>query len=172
MAAQKESPRREVHPRGDQKATTTNRSYSSQSTPLELLQQRLERLRYRGDGKWAACCPAHDDSDPSLSIRECGDGTILLHDFGGCATPEILAAIGLEFRDLFPQSPGRSNGARRSGLSPKRRRELEEALENERLIVRIVEADLRAKRATRSDVEKAGGSLERIWKIRGLLRNG
>jgi hypothetical protein len=63
---------------------------------------RLDGVRERGPGRWSAKCPAHEDRSPSLSIRECDDGTILLHDFGGCDALSIVGAIGIEFADLFP----------------------------------------------------------------------
>jgi len=59
--------------------------------------------RSRGTGRWVARCPAHQDSTPSLSIREIDD-RILLHCFGGCKPEEIVAALGLEMRDLFTDS--------------------------------------------------------------------
>lgn len=174
MAVQKESPRRAETGRGDQQATTTNRSQQSQFTPLERLTQRLEMVRYRGEGNWSARCPAHDDKDPSLSIRETDEGVLLVHCFSGCATPDVLAAVGLSFRDLFPGccpgSPGRPRGGR--GLSPRRRRELEEALENERFVLRMVAADVQANKASKVDVERAGTAMDRVKKIRRLLRNG
>jgi hypothetical protein len=36
-----------------------------------------------------------------LSLRELDDGRVLLHDFGGCETGDVLAAIGLQLSDLF-----------------------------------------------------------------------
>jgi hypothetical protein len=62
---------------------------------------RLERVRRTGPGRWIACCPAHKDRSPSLSIRELEGGRVLLHDFGGCETNDVLAAIGLGLSDLF-----------------------------------------------------------------------
>ena len=50
-----------------------------------------------------ACCPAHDDKSPSLSIRELDDGRILIHCFAGCSVEEVLSAVGLTFDDLFPE---------------------------------------------------------------------
>ena len=44
-----------------------------------------------GDG-WMACCPAHDDRTPSLSIHEV-DGKTLFHCFAGCSQDEVLAAF-------------------------------------------------------------------------------
>lgn len=58
-------------------------------------------VRDHGFGRWSAQCPSHDDSDPSLSIRECEDGTILIHCFAGCTTEEVVKSIGWEMRDLM-----------------------------------------------------------------------
>lgn len=70
--------------------------------PVEVLLPRLERVRARGPGRWTARCPAHEDRSPSLSIRELDDGRALIHDFAGCAPADVLAAVGLGLRDLFP----------------------------------------------------------------------
>jgi hypothetical protein len=64
------------------------------------LVQRLNAKR-SGEG-WKAKCPAHDDRVPSLSIKEGSDGRVLLHCFAGCSIDDILRAIGLARRDLFP----------------------------------------------------------------------
>lgn len=65
---------------------------------------RLEGARSRGSDRWSARCPAHPDKSPSLSIRETGS-RILLHDFGGCEPEQIVAALGLELKDLFTDTP-------------------------------------------------------------------
>lgn len=62
----------------------------------------LHRVKRTGPGKWIACCPAHDDKSPSLSIRELDDGRVLLHDFGGCSADDVLGAIGMTMVDVFP----------------------------------------------------------------------
>lgn len=67
------------------------------------LVERLQGVRPSGAGRWVAKCPAHQDRSPSLSIKALQDGTILLHDFGGCSPSDVLAAVGLELRDLFPE---------------------------------------------------------------------
>lgn len=64
---------------------------------------RLQRVKQAGHGRWLACCPAHNDRSPSLSIRELDDGRILMHDFGGCEVGSVLAALDLEMRDLYPK---------------------------------------------------------------------
>jgi hypothetical protein len=68
---------------------------------LEALLPRLERVKQTGKNKWMACCPAHEDSTPSLSIRSTDDGRVLIHDFGGCSTESVLDALNLTMSDLF-----------------------------------------------------------------------
>lgn len=63
--------------------------------------ERVAGVKQTGAGRWIARCPAHEDKSPSLSIRETDHGRVLLHDFGGCETGDVLAAIGLSFTDLF-----------------------------------------------------------------------
>lgn len=64
---------------------------------------RLKGVRQTANNRWVASCPAHDDRSPSLAVRKLDDGRILLHDFGGCATTDVLAALGLELKDLYPE---------------------------------------------------------------------
>jgi len=75
-------------------------------TPVDLVLSRLQRVRRSGRG-WTACCPAHNDKTPSLSIAEGDDGRLLLHCFGGCEAATIVAAIGLELADLFAEDEDR-----------------------------------------------------------------
>ena len=77
-------------------------------TPISKLERALPSLRMRdwrgGRRKGTALCPSHDDKSPSLSVAETTDGKVLLHCFVGCSTSEVLRAINLEFKDLFPGS--------------------------------------------------------------------
>lgn len=69
---------------------------------IDRLLGRLECVRQTQRSRWIARCPAHDDRNPSLSIRELDDGRVLLHDFAGCATVDVLAAVGFALHDLYP----------------------------------------------------------------------
>ena len=71
----------------------------------EVFLSRLQNVRSEGQDRWKACCPAHDDGTPSLSIRALDDGRVLLHCFAGCAVEAILDAVGLQFGDLYPDQP-------------------------------------------------------------------
>jgi hypothetical protein len=73
--------------------------------PVEKVLDRLEGVR-NFNGSWKALCPAHDDTEPSLSVSEGGDGRALLKCFAGCANPEIVAQIGLDMSDLFERRNG------------------------------------------------------------------
>lgn len=70
----------------------------------ENLLQQLDRVKKTGNYKWQARCPAHVDKGPSLAIRETDDGRTLIHCFAGCGAGEVLAAIGMEFADLYPKT--------------------------------------------------------------------
>ncbi len=57
-------------------------------------------------GQFSARCPAHEDSSPSLSIKEGSDGRALVLCRAGCATEAVLATLGLTFADLYEQRDG------------------------------------------------------------------
>jgi hypothetical protein len=63
-----------------------------------LAQLKGVRTSLRG---WRACCPAHADSEPSLSIGLGEQGQVLLKCFAGCSLERIVEAMGLTILDLF-----------------------------------------------------------------------
>lgn len=65
----------------------------------------LQKVKATGRGRWVACCPAHDDRTPSLSIAEGDDGRVLAHCFGGCDVASVAAAVGMTLSDLMPDAP-------------------------------------------------------------------
>lgn len=54
----------------------------------------LENVRQTSETTWVACCPAHDDQSPSLSLRLLDDGNYLVYCFRGCALEAIMSALG------------------------------------------------------------------------------
>ena len=71
----------------------------------DALISRLDGVKQTGSGRWIARCPAHEDKNPSMTVRELDDGRVLIHDFAGCSPEEILASVGMTFSDLFPEKP-------------------------------------------------------------------
>jgi CHC2 zinc finger len=69
----------------------------------------LDKVKRKGKGQWIACCPAHDDKSPSMTIAELDDGRVLCHCFSGCSVEEILSAIGMGFDVLYPPKTENNN---------------------------------------------------------------
>jgi hypothetical protein len=69
--------------------------------PVELLLQRLEGVQKSGKG-WRALCPSCGGRARKLSITEGDDGRALMTCFGCHDTRAVLAAIGLQWADVFP----------------------------------------------------------------------
>lgn len=110
----------------------------------ENLLNRLSGVRETGNGKYAARCPAHDDRSPSLAIKECGDGRLLIHCFAGCETEDVLASIGLTFSEIMPERIGSNHSYRLQRFDP---RQVLATLDHESLCVAIIGADFLKHRA-------------------------
>lgn len=76
---------------------------------IEEFLQRLEGVEADGKGGYMACCPAHDDKNPSMHVNVGDDGRILVKCFSGCSTRDIVSAMGLKMKDLMPakEKPGK-----------------------------------------------------------------
>ena len=129
---------------------------------IDDLLSRLDKVRKTGPGRWIARCPAHDDKSPSLSIRELEDGRILIHCHCGCSPADVLAAVGLEFSDLFP-SDSRAIGHANPERRPFPAADVLRALNREVLIVAAAAGFLLEGRPlSDEDRERLGLAFERI----------
>src|SRR5260370_42475415 len=81
----------------------------STSPALDHVLAQLKGARSSLHG-WRACCPAHADSEPSLSIGLGEQGQVLLKCFAGCSLERIVESMGLTMTDLFPAAPSASDG--------------------------------------------------------------
>jgi len=63
---------------------------------------KIQELTSNSDGwRWNACCPAHDDKNPSLSVGvSTADKSIMLNCHAGCERSEIISALGVTEADL------------------------------------------------------------------------
>ena len=62
---------------------------------LSSIASGLNKVRWHGNNKISACCPAHNDRSPSFTAND-KNGTILVHCFAGCTQEEVIGAL----RDL------------------------------------------------------------------------
>lgn len=69
---------------------------------IDDILSRLEKVRRTGPSNWLACCPAHQDKHPSMTLHEASDGRILVNCFAGCSFEEIAGAVGLDWDVWFP----------------------------------------------------------------------
>lgn len=131
-----------------------HKARSTNYSPVEIVLDRLDRVKSTGPGTWAASCPtaAHKQGDRSrgLSVREGDDGRVLIHCFAGCVAADVVGAIGLELVELFPRHaidypefPPKKNGFF-SQPRPKRipRRDLLEGIERNLRVCSLAFADL------------------------------
>ena len=134
------------------------------------LVSRLEKARQSARGNWLACCPAHPDKHPSLTIRESDDGRVLVHCFAGCSVADILAAVGLEYAALFPERPPAEHVGKPARLRFDPRHVLQ-AVAEELSIVTLYAADLeRGDDIPPADRDRLNLAIERILQARTYAR--
>lgn len=136
---------------------------SALGADVHRLLARLDKVKANGNGRWLACCPAHDDRSPSLAIRETDDGTILVKCFAGCAIADILVAVGMEMHELFPN---RDNDTWSASKRPGERwvpRDVLAAVAREALITVIAaEAVIAGKALSSADLQRLARAAGRL----------
>jgi len=80
----------------------------------EQFVERLEGVR-AAPGGFLGRCPAHDDREASLSVKDDED-KILIHCHAGCLTSDVLAEMGLQWTDLWHDA--QTNGQSFSSAKP------------------------------------------------------
>lgn len=88
---------------------------------------RLNKVRPRGENKWQACCPAHDDRSPSMSIEDTGD-KILVRCHAECSVDDIMTAVGLTVSDLFREPMSAEKRAEKKAYYSAEQRWMDELL--------------------------------------------
>lgn len=67
----------------------------------------FNKVKRTKENEYIALCPAHNDHNPSLSIRLSPDSNrILLHCYAGCEVDDILNNVGLTAKDLYTNQKG------------------------------------------------------------------
>lgn len=137
------------------------------SAATKLL-DRLDHVKATAPDKWLARCPAHEDRSPSLSVRELDGGRLLLHDFGGCQTSDVLAALGLAMSDLFEKPLGQHFAPTHSRIPA---RDLVAMLDHEITVAVLILNDVVQRRAVNeSQVQRLILTAARVGKARDVAK--
>jgi hypothetical protein len=67
-----------------------------QMLTIDDVAARCDKVRWSNKHSFLACCLAHDDRNPSMSVTEAEDGRLLVHCHSGCTQSELLDAIGFK----------------------------------------------------------------------------
>jgi len=68
---------------------------------LDNILSNLSKVKKTARG-YMACCPVHNDKNPSMTITETDDGKVLAHCFScGARGTDVVEALGLSQSELF-----------------------------------------------------------------------
>lgn len=93
---------------------------SMRTNPIGKVLETLKHIHVVKDG-WKACCPAHEDRNPSLSVWTNEDSSVGLKCYAGCERNAILLALNLNASDLRSSNVNSSRhlvGDRRHNSKP------------------------------------------------------
>lgn len=128
---------------------------------------RLSKVRETGRGNWIACCPAHEDSSPSMTMREEKDGRILVRCHAGCSFEEIVTAVGFGYEPWFP--PKQEGDFKRAVKRPYPAADVLEAVHFETALVLVAACNIANGRVlTVEDKERLMTAYHRISEARRL----
>ena len=106
---------------------------------INKILERLQKVKQTKPNQWVACCPAHNDKHPSLAIKHCDNGKILIKCWSGCGIDDIVGAIGLELSDLFPEGTHYKKQEREHFSAET----ILKALHKESIIMRMLASDIK-----------------------------
>ena len=132
------------------------------SNKLDNFVSRLSKAKRTGNDSYIACCPAHEDRSPSMTVREVEDGMLLIHCFAGCGIDAIAGAIGFSVSDLMPdKKPDEVRNARRIPFSPS---DVLACTKNDAALIYVVMCDLdKGKELTEKQIKDAKKASARIY---------
>ena len=67
----------------------------------EQILDRFDNVKPGGQNQFSARCPCHDDKKNSLAVGRGENGKTLICCHAGCATEDVLGAVGLTMADLY-----------------------------------------------------------------------
>ena len=127
---------------------------------LDRLLNTLSKVRQTGSHDWIACCPAHADKNPSMTITE-RDGWLGIKCFAGCSIDEVAGAVGMELHEFFPERL--PDEARKPARVPFNARDVLECVKTDALLLAVYIVDVNNGRpATEKENQNAFKAAARI----------
>ena len=102
---------------------------------------RLDKVRRTGDSRYTACCPAHDDNNPSMTVTIAPDRLLTYCHAMQCDHQDILAAVGMKVGDFYED---RWDAAKHAAFTQKPKLAPISLEDIDRAVLRIARADLAA----------------------------
>lgn len=131
---------------------------------IEALLSRLNKVKATSSNSYQACCPAHEDKSPSLSIK-IADDRILLKCWSGCNAQDIVSALGLSMRDLFLKSDSLD-------IERYRQAKREEQRNKDKLTLHIAKGALqRGEKLSIKDKDYLSNALKRLYSNSGSAKD-
>ena len=84
---------RPAHRRGQVDAERHHRQFEFDAAMMSAAAIARALKGHRSGQGYVARSPAHDDRNPSLSIRDGDNGRLLVHCFKGCSSASVVAAL-------------------------------------------------------------------------------
>ena len=111
--------------------------------------------------RWSAHCPAHEDREPSLNVKEDGS-RLLVKCHAGCTVDEIVKVLGLKTKDLF------TNDGQSRPKSKRRIAEIYDYVDSDgKLLFQVVRYKPKSFRQRRPD---PNSSDKWFWDLKGVQR--
>lgn len=134
---------------------------------VDIILDRLQKVRKTAQNRWIACCPAHDDKSPSLGVTVFDNDNIGLHCFAGCSTDAIVSSIGLNMSDLFEGSIDKGQDFKLK----KRRELLIKELEFENMVLAVARGTRkRGNKLSEDDIKRERQAFIKIKMIEAELK--
>jgi hypothetical protein len=133
----------------------------------EKVLDRLQRVRQTRPDNYVAACPCcQSRNGRPIKVTETDAGAVLVHAFCGCATADVLGALGLTFSDLFDAPLSHH-------VEPKRRalvsyREACGLIDHEVFVVVLLINDARGRSFTQAEQSRLELASARISKARAM----
>lgn len=126
----------------------------------EVLLSRLDKVHRLSDGRYQACCPVHDDRNPSMTVTILPDKVLTYCHSQQCSHGDILKAVNMDFQDFYETD---HDAAQRSGIAhPVKLKPVSESDLNLQIIRIAKQYRAKGKELSLEDISRLELALQRV----------